>query len=209
MMATANVKHSFSKQHLSAAKLFATLAAQIESRAELTGSEWSEHRAYVTGAVVFSTAFLESSINEFFLEALDMNRDNFGGLSDQQIAVLAELWDTVEQQQVLGKYQVALAACGKTRFDKGTDPFQGADGLVKIRNALIHYRPEWDNEQKEHKKLKERLSGRFALNKHGAGLWFPHQCLGAGCAAWATNQAESFMTDFCQRLGIPNRIDKS
>ena len=81
--------------------------------------------------------------------------------------------------------------------------------LGKIRNALIHYRPEWDNEQKEHKKLKERLSGRFALNKHGAGLWFPHQCLGAGCAAWATNQAESFMTDFCQRLGIPNRIDKS
>jgi hypothetical protein len=185
------------------------LAAEIESGPELSESDRLEHKGHATGAAVFSVAFLESSINELYLEAVDMNRDTLGGLSDEQIAVLAELCDSVEQHQVLGKYQVALAASGKARLDKGEDPFQGADGLVKIRNALIHYRPEWDDELREHKRIEERLAGRFALNKHGVGLWFPHQCLGAGCASWAVDQAARFMTEFCQRLGIPNRTDKS
>jgi len=205
-MATANVKHNFSKQHLTAAKFFASSAAPIESRPQLKEREWSEHKAYVTGAIVFAAAFLEASINELYLEAVEGNTDRLSGLSDQHIAVLAELWELVEQQQVLGKYQVALAACGKSRFDKGADPYQGADGLIKIRNALIHYRPEWDVELDEHKKLKDRLDGRFPLNRHGSGLWFPHQCLGAGCATWATDQAEQFMVEFCQRLSIPSRL---
>jgi hypothetical protein len=203
---TAYVKHNFSRQHLKAAELFAGLAARIEARDELSEVERSEHRAYVTGAIVFAAAFLEASINELFLESIDKSPNSLGSLTDQQAALLAELWEHVEQQPVLGKYQVTLAACGKAAFEKGKDPYQGADGLLKIRNALIHYKPEWDNELEEHRKLKSRLDGRFTLNRHGAGLWFPHQCLGAGCAAWAADQAGKFMTEFCQRLGIPSRL---
>jgi hypothetical protein len=94
------------------------------------------------------------------------------------------------------------------RFEKGSEPFQGADGLVKMRNVLIHYRPEWDNELNEHKRVQDRVQGRFPLNPLAdpGVLWFPDQCLGAGCADWAIKQAAEFVTEFCQRLGIPGRV---
>ena len=119
---------------------------------QFSGTTSGEHRAYVTAAIVFSVAFLEASINEFYLEARDSNQKTLEGLSDAEIAVIAELWDTVEQHTVLGKYQVALAACRKQRFDKGAEPFQRTDALVKIRNALIHFRPEWSDELEEQQK---------------------------------------------------------
>ena len=202
------VKHNFSKQHLVSAAHFATLSFQIESDPEIYESQKQEHRACVTGAVVFSVAFLEASINEFYLQAIDKSRNALQGLTDQQLAILAELWAVVEQQKLLAKYQIALAACGCDRFDPGADLFQGTDALVKIRNALIHYRPEWDDELKVHKKLEDGAKGRFDLNAHATpgNLWFPHQCLGAGCANWAVSQAKKFMEEFSRILNIPKRF---
>jgi hypothetical protein len=206
--AAAKVKHHFSKQHLIAARLFSDLSEQAETKAGATEEDRRSHRAYVTGAVVFSVAFLEASINELYLQAVDGDRTALSGLTDQQTAVLAELWQTVEQRQLLSKYQIVLAACGARRFDQGAEPFQGTDALIKIRNALIHYRPEWDDDLDDHKKIRDRLGNRFGPNPFaGAGtLWFPHQCLGAGCATWSADQAALFMTDFCQRLNLPNRL---
>jgi len=206
--ATTKMKHSFSRQHLAAARLFAQLATEIEARGEAEETTKKEHRAYVTGAVVFSVAFLEASINELYLEAVDGNKTSLPSLTDPQFTILTELWPIVEQQQILGKYQTVLAACGLHRFDKGAEPFQGVDNLVKIRNVLIHYRPEWDDELVEHKKIQDRLSDKFELNPlAGPGtLWFPHQCLGSGCSRWAVEQVGQFMTEFCQRLEIPSRL---
>ena len=201
---TARVKHNFSRQHFAAAGHFAILAV---AAADGTEQSLSVHRANVSGSVVFATAFLEASINELFLEAKDNNNNTLAGLIPSQIHILAELWDTVEQHSILGKYQIALAACGKDRFDKGGEPFQGADALVKMRNALIHYRPEWDDELEEHKKLQVRLSDRFSPNPLMAAgsLWFPHLCMGAGCAQWAVRQVAEFSKEFCARMSIPSR----
>lgn len=208
MAVTARVKHNFSRQHLIAARRFADLCAGVELMSCPTEQDRSDHRAYATSAVIFSVAFLEGSINELYMEAVDGNRNSLSGLSDQQIAILAELWQIVEQHPVLNKYQIALAVCGVQRFDKGAEPFQGTDGLVKIRNVLIHYRPEWDHELDEHKKIQERIGTRFRSSPFASSthLWFPHQCLGAGCARWSVQQAECFIREFCQRLMIPSRL---
>jgi hypothetical protein len=205
---SAAIKHCFSRQHLVAARQFASQAASVEAKTALTETDRSEHRAYVTGAVVFSAAFLEASINELYLEAKDGPQQSLGGLSPQQISMLSAVWEVVEQHQVLGKYQIALELCGQSRFAAGAEPFQGTAALIKTRNALIHYKPEYDHELDVHKDLENRLMGRFNLNPHyGPGnLWFPHRCLSAGCAQWVTDQAATFMTDFCQRLGIPSRL---
>jgi hypothetical protein len=162
----------------------------------------------VTGAIVFSVAFLEASINEFYLEARDANPHTLKGLSTQQIAVVSELCELVERDSPLNKCQVAMAACGIERFDRGAEPFQGSEALVRLRNALIHYRPEWDDELETHRKLEEGLSGRFDPNplSQAGSLWFPHQCLGSGCAMWSIKQAEKFMGEFCVRLGVPSRV---
>lgn len=203
-----SVKHNFSRQHLVAARYFTKECASIEKKDAVTEQNKNEHRACVTGAVIFSVAFVEASINEFYLEAVDSNQTSLSGLTVQQIAVLAEIWESVEKHSLLGKYQIALAVCGKNRFEKGASPFQGTDSLVKMRNALIHYRPEWDTELKVHKELQDRLNGCFIPNRMTApgNLWFPHQCLGAGCAEWAVKQAADFVTEFCTRLGIPCRV---
>ena len=205
---TAQLKHCFSRQHLVAARQFATQAAMIEAKPSLSEQDRSEHRAYVTGAVVFSAAFLEASINELYLEAKDVQQQSLTGLSPQQITMLSAVWDVIEQHQALGKYQIALDLCGRARLEPGAAPYQGTMALIKTRNALIHYKPEWDHELDVHKDLESRLTGRFSLNPHsGPGnLWFPHRCLSAGCAEWAAEQAASLVTEFCRRLGIPNRL---
>ncbi len=203
------VKHSFSRQHFSAAKHFAEAGESLEkSIRQPQHADRTKHRAYVTGAVLSAVAALEASINELYLEANDQNKMALAGLSDPIIANLATEWSNVEPYELLDKYQAALKTAGNPEFDRGSLPFQDVDSLVYLRNALVHYKPEWDNEAKVHAKLRSRLHSRFPLNPFAASssLWFPHQCLGAGCARWAVESIEQFMADFCLRMGIPRRF---
>jgi len=82
---TASVIHKFSRQHLEAARHFADSAMDVESEPNLTERHRSAHRAYVTGAIIFSVAFLEASINEFYLEAVGLDQTSLQGLTAQQL----------------------------------------------------------------------------------------------------------------------------
>lgn len=203
------LKHSFSKQHYRTARYFSEEAAHIEnSSTNLSKVDGSKHRAYVTGAILFAIAALEASINEFHLEALDGNKNTLSGLNDSQLSALANQWVTVEPLPVLEKYQEVLKSVGQKEFDRGRNPFQDTDLLIYLRNALIHYKPEWDDEAKVHQKIESCLHKKFSLNtlSNSKSLWFPHQCLGAGCAKWSVDTIESFMSEFCKVLEIPNRF---
>lgn len=204
------LKHSFSKQHYRTARYFSEEAAHIEdSSTNLSKVDGSKHCcAYVTGAILFAIAALEASINEFYLEALDENKNTLSGLNNSQLSALANQCVTVESLSVLEKYQEALKSIGQKEFDRGRNPFQDTDSLIHLRNALIHYKPEWDDEAKVHQKIQARLHKKFSLNtlSNSKSLWFPHQCLGAGCAKWSVETIELFMSEFCKVLGIPNRF---
>src|SRR5262249_11994705 len=146
---------------------------------------------------------------EVFLDAADGDREKLRGLKDTQIRALAgRSAEVIGWSAVLRKYQTALDSCGVKEFDTKTEPYQSAEHVVKLRNALIHYHPEWDDEQGTHEDIEKRLKGRFPLNRlTGSGhLWFPHQCLGSGCAKWAVERATEFMETFCRMLNIPNRV---
>src|SRR5262249_45431182 len=95
----------------------------------------------------------------------------------------------------------------KDPFKPGEDPYQSANNVIKLRDALVHYKPEWDDESGQHQNLENRLRAKFALNPYAptGSLWFPHQCLGAGCANWAVAKTRSFSDEFCVRLAIPRR----
>jgi hypothetical protein len=70
-----------------------------------------------------------------------------------------------ERVPVLGKYQSALRLAGVEPFDDGRAPFQDVESLVKLRDALVHYKPEWHNvESQPHHKREARLRGKFPLN---------------------------------------------
>lgn len=74
-----------------------------------------------------------------------------------------------------------------------------------MRNAIVHFSPEWSHENGDHAALEKTLSGVFADNAlmDKSMAWFPNRCYGAGCAEWAVGVAEAFMREFCDRMGLP------
>ena len=208
------VCHSFTKQHFEAARYFADCATNIENEFLNADSKdeigRSQHRAYVVGAVVSATMAMETCINEIYLDACGNNRQKLKGLDEQEIALLAEWWPHLEKRRAdtLLKYQHALLVVGKPALPKGENPYQDADNLVHLRDALIHYKSEWDDALGKHSNIQARLEAKFDVNPLApdAYLWFPEQCLGSGCARWAVGAAEKLVRAFCEHLGIPERI---
>jgi len=206
------VCHSFTKQHFEAARYFAGCAASIEDEFQKANLKdeirRSQHQAYVVGAIVLATMAMESCINEIYFDACGNHRQKLNGLDDQAMVLLAKLWPKLERNSgILPKYRAALQNLSKTSLDQDSQPYKDADSLVELRNTLTHYKPEWDD-AKIHEEIRARLDGKFAVNPLApdAYLWFPHQCLGSGCAKWAVSAAEEFVRAFCEHLGIPRRI---
>ena len=148
--------------------------------------------------------------NELFRDSIDHTRA-LGSVTPDQMRLLATFWPEVETYPILRKYQIILAACGHAPLPEGEAPFQSCADLVILRNELVHFKPEWDHELKRHKKLESRLSTKFTQNQLstqsvGTMVWFPHRCLGAGCAEWACATVQAFSVAFWQKLGAASRL---
>ncbi len=213
-MVTVRVKSGISQFHLNSSARFAFACAQIESEEkhlEWPQPRWDEARSNALAAVLLAAASLESSVNEFYQQAVDRDRDALKSLSETQMKLLAELWPEIEKRSPVRKHQVALVAMGHEPMSKGQEPYRSANGLNSLRNALIHFRPEWDDDLKVHRSLEKELSQLFpasalADRAKGQMAWFPLKCLGAGCAEWAIESAVRFSQQFVNTLGIRERL---
>jgi hypothetical protein len=204
-----SVRSYYSSHHVQAAALFARSACAIEQHHP--GGAWDDaavdHRAYVTGSVISSVAFLEALINELFLDAAEHHSGHYKVLGRQALNTLGGMWEYIERQEILGKFQVALLLLGKPPFAKGQAPYQDAQALVLIRNALVHYRPEsraaGDEADANLTALGKKLTGKFPLNPlTGKGnSFFPDKCLGHGCAAWSVRTSVALADEFFAHLG--------
>ena len=170
-----------------------------------------EHRALVLAAVVEAGAFLEAVANELFVDCADDHASYTRPLPAQAVAALRDRWrqwHTNGRSTVptLEKFEAALECCAATPFDKSCAPHQDATSVIHLRNAVVHFTPEWVAADQRHKF--ECLKSRFAPNAlmQGSGdAYFPNKCLGAGCAAWAATTVHTFADDFYARLSItPN-----
>jgi hypothetical protein len=158
---------------------------------------------------MLSVACLEATANEFFLEALDGQTEAMQKVGVQGQQMLAAMWDEVDRYSILKKYEVALVACQAAAYDRKGSIYQAAAVLVELRNALTHFKPEWDHSLDRHARLREKLRDRFdscALAPKTGMIWFPHACMGAGCAKWSVLVVRDFITDFCSRLDIELRL---
>jgi len=111
----------------------------------------------------------------------------------------------------LEKYDAVISAKGLERFNKGDNPYQNAALLIKLRNELVHFHPEWHNQQKRHAKLGKDLRGRFDFSPFIAeenGVDFPQRFVGHGCTQWAVSSALTFMESFASRIGYKNKFEK-
>ncbi len=201
-----SLKTNYSGYHIRGAAFFARSVAQIEHdlRPPLKGETGIQYFSSITASVLMSVATLESKINEVYLFAVDRNPHVFKGVETWVIDTLQELWSAIERKPILIKYQLALTVCKKEKFNKGQNPYQDAQRLINLRNALAHYKSEWNTDPKVHKNLKSHLSNCFPVSpfSHVNDPFFPKKCIGHGCASWAVKTAVNFIEEFYKRLGI-------
>ena len=90
-----------------------------------------------------------------------------------------------------------------------TTASQSFDRVIRLRNALTHFKPEWPSEAVEHEKLSKRLSNYAARSP-----WFPDEDLFP--RAWATHETSvwavstvlGFIVDFSVKSGVTDRLRK-
>lgn len=216
------VRTYFSIQHIQSAALFCRASHKLEAAFDGKYDQqlFTEHRAYVTNAIFSAVCFLEATINEFFCDALD-SPDGIKEIGEDRIKLLANMWDLnipkTAHYPIVNKYQIALTLLEKTQFDKGTSPFQDVQVLVTLRNALMHYEPEWvigglsfNSELDNLNSLSKKLKSKFELSeifKNTGNPFFPDKCLGYGCAKWAVLKSIEFVEEFFRKIGVKSTIE--
>lgn len=198
-------RSAFAVQHMMAAARFSSMCGEIEHANEdqPLGDFFNRQIGAVSATVMLATAALESNINEYLCEPEQV----FPNLQGQSPHRLVQL---LEQKPILDKYQAVLSFRGITEYPAGEQPYQDVDALIKLRNALVHFKPEWHDEQELHRKIEGRLKGRFETNPAigNNGVFFPQQCMSYGCTKWAVNSSLAFMKDYSERSGLPFRFEK-
>ena len=184
IQASLSVMSGLAVAHLQAAALFARRCGAIErfSSNSISATTREDQRSFAIGAVVCAAAFLEAAVNELYLTALNRDQQVFERVDQMTVELLAEFWPVVEPKSTLLKYQTALILARVGPLLTGQAPYQDAAALLALRNALIHFKPEWDTELDEHAKLEQWLAGKFTANPFATpgDAFFPKRCL-AGC----------------------------
>src|SRR5665647_202254 len=200
------------RQHLFSADHFATRAQELEDRGAdaLSDEEICTHGAFVMGAVFSAAAFLETSITDLYLELQKLSKSGQRNLR-RELAMLPRVWPEIVGAPLLHKYQLALSVADADQYNESRSPYFEAESLIRMRDALLDYTPEWDDKRGRHHSLEKRLSAKIPPNPFASvnSPWFPDRCLSAGCAKWALRAAQFFSDDFCHRMAIPARAQVS
>jgi hypothetical protein len=209
------VMRNYFSSHLLWMALHATERARAIEAAHAGRSAFDiEHRAHVLSAIVGSVAFLEATANELFQDADDRHGITDDGylvpLDEATVGAMAAWWqgtDGLRGMNVLGKWELLLVCAGKHALNRGAAPYQDAQFVVRLRNAVVHYRSENVSADSTHD-MEAWLRGKFDDSRLMVGSgnpWWPDHCLGHGCAAWATRSAVAFADRVSDELGLrPN-----
>jgi hypothetical protein len=208
---TVATRHYLASQHLWTSGYAAMSCRKLE--AELNGVRPIdvEHRSFAVTAVLSAVAFLEALVNETYGDVADERHvsPRISQIDAGARQIMKEFWqatDSGQRANLLNKFQMALLFARAESFDKGAQPYQDAQLLIDLRNALVHFRPAW-YESSEIDKLGLRLKARFKqsglLTSNDGSPWFPVKALGAPGADWAFKTCKSFADEWTTRLGIP------
>jgi hypothetical protein len=204
----------FSIQHIQSAALFARHAGQIEKEYDgnFSNELITEYRANVTASIFAAIAFLEATINESFADASQQYGEN--RLNSNTKALMAEKWKSISKNykvRMMDKFDIALTLAKKPKFDREKPPAQDIALIVQLRNSMVHYYPEWVNDETTassmsatEKKFIKGLRGKFPtsplMSKNNP--FFPDKCLSYGCARWAVLTSLAYSDCFYAKLGL-------
>lgn len=206
------VRTYLSTEHLWNARHMARLCAERENTLAAQSFEGidMQTRSYATASILEAVAYLESYVNEVWQDAADHRpgEDNprLGTLTPAVIGRLGQLWNSDRLKRtlsVLEKYSVAAAFADQPPLDAGAEPYQSVHALIKLRNELMHWKPEihWGDEERDLEKLLKPRIGVNRLFRVGSP-WFPHHVLCASCADWAVRRSVEFVDIWRRRMGV-------
>jgi hypothetical protein len=211
------IRSYFSLQHLMSSIIFYKKIIEIEKKFQkdyktksIDTHEIIEHRSFCVSIVFSIVSFLEANINEFYMDSSD-NRDGIVvDLKNEEVELLKNLWQLeipkTASYTIIEKYQIALTLLRKKQIPGDRNPLQSVDVLIKLRNSLIHYEPEWEilDEKRAQINLSKKLDSKFKLNKY-AGEYassFPDKYLSADMCKWSIKSAIMFADLFYEKLEI-------
>lgn len=196
---------NFTQYHLLAAQNAALIATEIENKYKSESPSQEERDLYlsqVSTAITCSVAALESNINEYLVDHerhIDKAAVNF----DPRVIKKYKFRKTrlskqlLENTNIIFKYDI-IGLIKKNCLPPENKLKQDIRYLTRLRNALTHFTPEWDNALSRHIDLKKDRKNRFTLNPFYApgGLFFPYRCLSASCALWSCKVSNEFIELF-------------
>lgn len=202
IVAYGRTRMNLSLHHLWAACRFATRVREIESAnaGKPFADFWDEIFQYSLGVATLTTAALESYANELYFEGSAI-------APVLNPAAAEECLDLVDNQPVLRKYSLVLTFRAQKRLDSGSTQVQNVDALIRLRNAVVHFRPEWFGTQDQHEKLSRRLQYRFEGSPFLPGeSLFPRAWASHSFAEWAIRSAVSYLDYFYAEANLENPI---
>lgn len=203
LVANATLRMNLAIHHLLGAATFAreVKAIEAEHAGEPFGEFFERILWYSSACVLSCAAGLEAYANEMFV-------DRATHFPDLPAPVADKIWELLEPKTPVEKFDMAVLLRDKSVLDRGTEPTQGVVVLTKVRNALTHFKPEWDNEQVEHAKLAKALSGRFApsLFLPSSESLFPRRWASAGACEWAVTTCVEFLLAFEAKAVLHSRV---
>lgn len=199
-----SLKTDLSPELLAAADRLASLALAVHDE-DVERTRRDEYRQFVLSAVVMSVASLEAALDNVLIDARDRAND-----FKSRLELAKAIWpsagtDGVLKVPIRKKLDELVARAGGSPFEKGVRPYQDLDALLRLRNAIVHYTPEWDTrEGSEHKSLEEALKGRFELSPYEAkgSAFFPKRGISYGCAMWSVETVRTMIGELMIRLGL-------
>jgi hypothetical protein len=187
------------KSRLPLSPVMYQLACRLALLAKSEAPPYQPTMALPMGAVIHAAASLEAFLNEAISAYSEARPEIAGPL------------EAIDRLEVDGKWLVAAHLVYGRSFAKGEEPFQSFSALVKLRNALVHYRAPFVEREATLGKLEERLKTRFQFtepemppgpfeNMKLRADW-PIRILNADCARWACMTARNMALAWSEMRG--------
>ena len=196
--------------HLNSAKIFTDLALAIDQHYKNSAPQdvINSYMSYVSSVIICSVAALESTINQFMVD--NSNKLNISPHKDddsifKKFKRLNKKENILRQlhaiPNVMLKYDVVFFLL-KKKFITHNKLKEDVGYLVYVRNALVHFTPEWDNALGKHGCLEKSRKNRFTDSSFydSKALFFPYRCLNGSCASWGHETAASFIEMFTSNI---------
>lgn len=209
LRAELDARYSFTAQYLCASAIFARRCLDIEraNPDNPDGPTQTEHRGLVTASIMQCAAAVEAESAELTMHGPGSHLGS-GRMDTKARAFLAPLAQFIDEQDALTRYKVILHVLNKPPLAEGEQPWQDMAILVKLRNELIHYKSKWGKQMDRQKLFKNLKQLQLSMPPFvpPSANFFPHQLLGAACAAWSVRTAVAFLNGFYSHLGIESPL---